>query len=67
MATWNLVKVKIEPMCPLCLSRGEEDESQVNGGQQLSSVATCTDLHIRGFSGASHVLVPASCGSVVCI
>ena len=38
-------------MRPLCLSRGEEDESRVNGGQQLSPVATRTDSHIRSFQG----------------
>ena len=38
-------------MRPLCLSRGEEDESRVNGGQQLPPVAMHTDLHIRGFQG----------------
>ena len=44
-------------MQPLCLSRGEEDESRVNGDQQLSPVAKRTDSHIQGFSWASCVFV----------
>ena len=49
----------------LCLSRGEEDESRVNGGQQLFPVAMHTDSHIQGFQGLHMFCVPASCGSAV--
>ena len=54
-------------MQPLCLSRGVEDESRVNGGQQLSLVATRTDSHILGFQGLHMFCVPASCGSAVSV